>query len=145
MLTTRQFAARHAEFEQRGVAIVRIFRSPVQALQQHATGPHAVPFAVLADPKKGTYRLYGVGGGFTWMLSLFRPATHARILQARREGLKPRWRDAIRDGMSGNPADFLIGRDGRIVRAHYGKHFADSVLPKAALAWIDAAYPPAPR
>jgi len=29
------------------------------------------------------------------------------------------------------------------VNVRYGDHFADSITPKAALEWIDAAYPPA--
>ena len=62
-----------------------------------------------------------------------------RTHEARRAGLRPKWRDALRDGIGGNPADFLIGPDGTIVRARYGRHFADGLAPEAALEWIDAA------
>ena len=138
MLSTRQFAARHAEFVARDVALVRVFHSPAPALRDHAVGPHALPFPVLADPEKRVYREYGIGS--SW-LALLKPGALARIREARAHGLAPRWRDALRDGIGGTPADFLIGRDGKIVALHYGTHFADSTPPAAALAWIDAAAP----
>jgi peroxiredoxin len=136
VLTTRQFAARHAEFARRGVAIARIFRSPIDALRDHASGPHALPFDVLGDPQKRVYRLFGVGA--SW-LSLFTLAAGQRIREARGSGLRSHWRDALRDGIGGSPADFLIGADGRLLRVHYGEHFADSITPATALEWIDAA------
>ncbi len=141
MLSTRQFAARHAEFVRRDVNVVRIFHSPAEALRDHAFGPHALPFPVLADPQKRVYREYGIRGS---LLALFAPRALARIREARAHGIAPRWRDALRDGIGGSPADFLIGGDGKIVALHYGEHFADSIAPAAALAWIDAARPPAP-
>jgi len=96
---------------------------------------------VLADPKKQVYRLFGVGGS---LLALFHRAALPRIRAARGSGLKSSWRDALRDGVGGSPADFLIGPDGRLLRARYGRHFADSITPATALEWIDAAYPAAP-
>jgi peroxiredoxin len=136
VLTTRQFAAHHREFERRGVEVVRVFRSPAESLRPFAEGPGAVPFPVLADPARAVCRLFGVGGSLRALFSL---AARARIREAARTGLKPRERDALRDGIGGIPADFLIGPDGRIVRAHHGRHIADSIPPRLALEWIDAA------
>jgi peroxiredoxin len=124
---------------QRGVALIRVFRSPVAALHALGAGDHRVPFDVLADPGRVAYRLYGVGGRFASLWSMVTGRALGRIREARRAGLRGDWRDALRDGISGNPADFLIGPDGRIARARYGAHFADSLLPKEALEWIDAA------
>jgi peroxiredoxin len=114
-----------------------VFRSPVAALHELGAGEHRVPFDVVADPERLAYRLFGVGGRLSSLWSMVTGRALQRIREARRAGLKPDWRDALRDGISGNPADFLIGPDGRIVRAHYGDHFADSVLPTTALEWID--------
>jgi hypothetical protein len=136
VLATRQFAARHSEFTRRGVELVRVFRSPVEALAGFARGPGAVPFAVVADPGRVAYRLFGVP---TSLLALLRRGALARMREAAGAGLKPRWRDALRDGLGGCPADFLIGNDGRVVHARYGLHLADSLAPEAALRWIDAA------
>ncbi len=139
MLTTRQFAARYPDFEQRGVELVRIFRSPVNALRDHAEGAHAVPFPVLGDPERVVYRSYGVSGSLFSLRALFTLAARERMHQAAASGIKPRWRDALRDGIAGSPADFLIDAAGRIVQLQYGRHFADSITPVQALAWIDTA------
>lgn len=141
MLATRQFAARHQEFVRRGVALVRVFHSPPEALRTFAEGPTAVPFPVVADPGRSAYRAYGISS--SW-LALLRPGALARIREARAHGIKPRWRDALRDGIGGCPADFLVRADGRLLAVHYGRHFADSLTPAAALAWIDAAESAAP-
>ncbi|MBM4014296.1 MAG: redoxin domain-containing protein [Planctomycetes bacterium] len=135
MLSTRQFAARHAEFAARGVALVRLFHSPPEALQELVRGERAVPFTIVADPERVAYRAFGVGGS---LFALLRPGALARIREARTHGLTPRWRDALRDGIGGCPADFLIGADGRLRAVRYGRHFADSLAPAAALGWIDA-------
>jgi hypothetical protein len=138
VLTTRQFAARHDEFARRSVALVHVFRSPVAALAAFGVGPHAVPFSVVADERRVAYRLFGVPTGLASLWSLATGLALQRTHEARSAGLKPKWRDALRDGIGGNPADFLIGEDGRIVRARYGRHFADGLAPPQALAWIDA-------
>lgn len=117
--------------------MVHVFRSPVAALAAFGVGPHKVPFPVVADEKRVAYRLFRVPTGISSLWSLLTGHALRRILEARRAGLKPRWRDALRDGIGGNPADFLIGPDGTIVRARYGRHFADSLLPAEALEWID--------
>ena len=139
MLTTRQFAARHADFERLGATLVHVFKSPVEALAPLGSGAARVPFDVVADPGRVAYRLYGIPGSLLSLWSLLTRRGLARALEARRAGLRPRGRDALRDGVGGSPADFLIGPDGGILRAHYGAHFTDSVLPATALAWITEA------
>ena len=136
MLTTRQFAARHAEFARLDATLVQVFKSPVAALAPLGRGDARLPFDVVADPERVVYRLYGIPGSLLSLRSLFTRRGLARALEARRAGLRPRWIDALRDGVGGSPADFLIGPDGGILRAHYGAHFVDSVLPATALEWI---------
>ncbi|HEX9793337.1 MAG TPA: AhpC/TSA family protein [Planctomycetota bacterium] len=133
MLTVRRFAARHAEFESAGVQPVQVFHSPAAALKDFAAGEHAVPFPVLADPQRSAYRAFGVAP--SWF-GLLKPAAWKHALQASREGLKPNWRDTVRDGMTGLPADFLIDAAGRIEWAHYGENFTDSLQPDAVLALL---------
>jgi hypothetical protein len=119
---------------------VRIFRSPVEALRSYASGPGAVPFPVLGDPGREVYRRFGVGASLRSLLSLLTRAARERARLARAAGLRPRFRDALRDGIGGNPADFLIGPDGRLLRVSYGEHLADSIGVARALEWIDAAH-----
>ncbi len=94
-----------------------------------------MPFPILGDPRKEVYRRYGVYRG---LLGLLHPAGLRRAREAARQGLKPRWRDTWKHGIGGNPADFLIGPDGRLEHVHYGRHFNDSVLPDEILAWLEA-------
>ncbi|MHC5065482.1 MAG: redoxin domain-containing protein, partial [Planctomycetota bacterium] len=63
MLSVRQFAQRRQEFFQRGVELVRIFHSPLEALRSYAEGEHAIELPVLADPEKQVYQAYGVHRG----------------------------------------------------------------------------------
>ena len=133
MLSVRQFAARAEEFERRGLPLVRVFHSPVEALRDYAEGERAVPFPVLADPRRRVYREYGIGG--SWLDFLRARGALGRVREATRQGLKPRWRDALRDGIGGSPADFLIDETGVLVRVHYGEHHADSITVEEALRW----------
>ncbi len=129
----RQLAARHAEFERLGVAIVRVFHSPVDSLEHYVRGPSAAPFAVLADPARDVYRAYGVGSGW---LGLFAPSAWSRALEARRAGLAARWTHAFAHGIRGYPADFAIDERGAIEHARYGRHFADATPIDELLAWF---------
>jgi len=142
VLSTRQFAARHADFVRLGTTLVQVFKSPVAALAPLGTGDGRVPFDVLADPERVAYRLYAIPGSLLSLWSLLSRRGLERALEARRAGLRPRRLDWLRDGIGGSPADFLIGPDGAIVRAHYGAHFADSLSPATALAWIAEAQRP---
>ncbi len=111
--------------------MVRVFHSPPEALAHLVQGEGAVPFPVLADPRKRVYRLYGVATSF---LGLLRPSGWGPALAAARAGYRPNWLDTLRDGIGGLPADFLIGPDGRVERVHYGRSFTDSMQPEEVLA-----------
>lgn len=113
--------------------VVRIFHSPPEALQHLVAGHEAVPFPVLADPEKRVYRLYGVSSS---ILGLLDPRGWGRAVAAARAGHKPDWRDTLRDGIGGLPADFQVGPDGRLERVHYGRTFTDSMQPGEVLAHL---------
>ena len=58
---------------------------------------YATPFDLVPDPDKRIFRAYRVERGLRGLV------------------------------FTGNPADFVIDADGRVVFAHYGKHYADSL------------------
>ncbi|MCK6444797.1 MAG: redoxin domain-containing protein [Planctomycetes bacterium] len=128
----RQFAARHTECAAASLEIVRVFHSPVEALAHYVEAEPRVPFPVLADPTRRVYRAFGVRRG---LAALLRPSGWRRAREAARAGLRPRWRDTFAHGISGFPADFLIGADGRIEQARYGANFTDSLTVDEALRW----------
>jgi thioredoxin-dependent peroxiredoxin len=81
------------------------------------------PFDLVADPDKHLFRAYGVETGWAGMYS---PAVMRDYYLALRAGFKPGMLTSD-GGITGNPADFIIGADGRIAYAHYGRHYADSL------------------
>lgn len=135
MLSVRQLAQRYGDFRAAGVELVAVFHSPASALREYARGSAAVPYPVLADPERRSYRSFGIERGLWTLLD---PRAFARALAASRAGLRPRWRDAWRDGIGIVPADFLVGPDGVLERVHYGAHFADPLPVETALAWAGA-------
>ena len=109
---------------------MRVFRSSAADLQQFVAEP--VPFPILADPQRNAYRRFGVGGGWLGLLC----GDWRRGREAMAAGHKVHWGRALREGFLGNPADFLIGPDGRIEQAHYGTQVADSWTPDQVLALL---------
>ena len=129
----RQFATRHAEFRERGVHLVRVFHSPVEALARYVEGEAATPFPILADPGRQVYDRYGVSRS---LLAVLNPLCLPRYWSASRAGHAPRIADAKRDGIGGSPADFLIGPAGAIEYARYGRGFADGLQVDDAAALV---------
>ncbi|RMH01200.1 MAG: hypothetical protein D6702_12065 [Planctomycetota bacterium] len=129
----RRFAARYPEFRAAGAEVVRVFPSPLAALQRYTDGSLRAPFPVLADPKRRVFTAYRIERSWRGLLSR---EGWRRSRAAAAETGPPAWRDMLRDGIRGLPADFLIGPDGRIERARYGEHFSDGLSPAEALAWL---------
>lgn len=108
---------RHDELVALGIQEVAVFHSSKKAMLEH----HAVaPFALIADPTKSLYAVFGVEAS---ILSVLHPRSWLPIV-----------RGLIRHGVSrpergesplGLPADFLIGKDGRVLACKYGSHAYD--------------------
>jgi len=111
-----------------GIEVVSVFGSSMKALQERV-GTLRPPFPLLSDPEDRTYRLYGVGRS---LLGLF----HPRNLPILRRGLSL---ESSGGGLDGEairmPAEFLIGPDLRIERAHYYRYLADFLPLDEAIAW----------
>lgn len=108
-----------------GLRLVGVFQSGAATLRRHlADAP--LPFPLVADPGLALYRRYGVERRWAALLSAPTLAAAAKAMAA---GLLPGRIDGPVDRV---PADFLIGADGRIRIAHYGRHLADH-LPLDAL------------
>ena len=129
----RQFAEAHEEFVAADVGIVRIFHSPLPALQMYAISGVAEKFAILADPERAVYREYGVGNS---LLGVLNPKGFRRYFEAARAGMRPKLSDMIRDGVFGIVADFVIDPDGVVAGVRYGTSFSDATSPERALAWV---------
>jgi peroxiredoxin len=99
-----------------GVREVIYFHSTKEAIKKFQND---IPFDFIADSKKVVYREFGVESSYLALL-------HPKTLWAALKGmLSLRFNLKMRNGPHGLPAEFLIGSDGTVVAAKYGKHSAD--------------------
>lgn len=116
------------ELDKRGAALVVFLQSSRTKIQEH-TREQPLPYSIIPDPDRAYYRLYGVeAGGWGAVLNA---ATITQGIRAWRAGHK---HGAFEGKETQTPADFLVGGDGKILHAHYGKHAADVMTPEAILA-----------
>jgi peroxiredoxin len=123
-LHLRSVVRRHDEIVAAGISEVVVFHSSVEDMLPHQG---ELPFAAIADPDRELYTLFGVGSSLKAVL-------HPRALGAglratpdtvrgKRVGRNPS--PAKGESALGLPADFLIGADGRVLAAKYGRHAND--------------------
>ena len=114
------------EILEQKLEIVLVFQSPLDKIEKYV-GKQDVPYRIIADPKRKLYRLYGVENswlGFlkAWTIKIpkvFSAVIGHRYLPGSMEGEIHRI-----------PADFIIGKNGTILRAYYGKDIGDHLALK---------------
>jgi peroxiredoxin len=116
-LHIHSFVERSAELVAHGIQEIAIFHSSKKKMiKRHATAP----FAIIADRAKSLYREFGVEAS---VISIIHPQSWVPVV-----------RGIFRHGVSlpefgenplGLPADFLIGKDGKIQALNYGSHAYD--------------------
>ena len=118
-LHLRTMAQRHDEIRAAGIRTVALFHSTDEDMQPYQGD---LPFDAVADPGKSRYRQFGVESS-AW--SVLHPAVLIPFLK----GIFARHRYGMFAGDEGGhlglPADFLIGPDGVIAHAKYGRHAYD--------------------
>jgi thioredoxin-dependent peroxiredoxin len=127
-LHLRDFAKEYDGLRERGLAVLAFFHSPAHAIQAHAGG-RRYPFPLVSDPDFCVYRKYGVETSWPrLLLSALSPRFYVSFVRSLFHGF---W-----GGMAWHiakmPADFLVGPDGRLVAANYGRDIGDH-LPVARL------------
>jgi len=132
-LHLHDFAHHYAALRDRGLAVVAFFHSPAHAIRAHA-GSRRYGFPFVADPELRVYRLYGVETSWPrLLLSSLSPRFYVAFVRSMVHGF---W-GGVAWQMAKMPADFLVGPDGRLVAAHYGRDIGDH-LPVARLhAYLD--------
>lgn len=125
-LHLRSIVRRHGEIAAVGVREVVVFHSSEAELRPQVRD---LPFDIVADPGKALYVAFGVEAGRRALLD---PRAWLPIVGAISVGV---WEILLRrrraevlaaeGGRLGLPADFLIGRDGRIAASKYGEHVYD--------------------
>ncbi len=121
-ITLMRLIERYDNFSKRGLQTVAFFQSNDESIDTYVSARNP-PFPVVADPDKTIYNQYGVessvAGAAKSLLSL--PATvvammKGQVVQGKIDG----------DGFL-MPAQFIIGPDSTVVKAHYGTSFADKI------------------
>lgn len=120
-LRLRDFARRYPALRDRGLQVVTFFHSSARSIRAHAGGQR-YPFHIVADPEFSIYRAYGVETSWSrFVLSAFLPTFYVDWIRSMRYGF---W-GGVDSKMGTMPADVLIGQDGRVLRAHYGRDIGD--------------------
>ena len=103
---------------EKGLEVLMFFQSPRESVLKYL-GDFELPFPVVADPEMETYKLYGAES--SWLGYLKAAGRLSELREARRRGYggEPEGVKAL------VPADFLIGPDLVVRRAHYGGDIGD--------------------
>jgi peroxiredoxin len=119
-LHLRSFASRHDEVLAARVREVVVFHSRPETMLEFQG---QLPFAAVADPERKLYGEFGVEN----MSPLVAMDPRSWRAAARALSRAPSLRGAAGRGEQhlGQPADFLIGSDGQILAAKYGKRADD--------------------
>jgi peroxiredoxin len=104
-----------ARLEAAGIHEVLFFHSSQEDV---AAFHHDLPFDVVGDREKHYYRQFGVESSWSF-------AGPAAIRAAFASMMRGKFGVKMTGGPLGLPAEFLVGPDGRIRAAHYGKHAYD--------------------
>jgi len=126
-LHLRSVARREQEITAAGVREVVLFHAPAQQLRPYVAD---LPFAVVGDPEKRTYREFGVEAApralldpRAWPTIMLAVAVSlGEVLRGRKPMPQSR---SPHGGRVGLPADFLIAPDGTVLAAKYGAHAGD--------------------
>ncbi len=120
-LRVNQLVNKFSEFGE-DFTIVAIFDSPLDHLTKH-TKRHKAPFAILADEKNIYYKKYGIEKSVLGMLKGM-IARFPALMKGLFKGYVPL---SFKGSLITMPADFLVGRDGLIYEAYYGKDEGDHI------------------
>ena len=122
-LRVHQLIQRYPAYQRRGLEIVVVFESSREAVLEHV-GRQDAPFPIIADPQAQLYTLYQVETSEPKIARTLAMAETQQHIQAAAAAGFPLVQEP---GSNFNriPADFLIGPDLLIQRAHYAEYLTD--------------------
>jgi peroxiredoxin len=122
-LRVHELITHYPALAQQGLAVIAVFESPRAAMLEYV-GRQDAPFPLLADPQAELYDRYGVETSEAKLAhTMAMPETQTAVAAAAALGFA-----LIQEpGSNFNrmPADFLIGPDGVVLRAHYASFITD--------------------
>ena len=109
------------ELQQNGIQILTVFESPKTSILDYVSKDE-LPFPIIPDPDRKLYKLFGVES--SWLKFIFGLPT---VVKGVLNGFFP---GKMEGDLAIIPADFLIGKNGIIQKAYYGKNFGDHIPTK---------------
>lgn len=134
-LHLRQVARRHDEIVAAGIREIAFFHSTIESMRPFQGD---LPFEVIPDPERRVYDQYAVSASLRSILDPRAWGGFVRGTLARHPSSSVRGEG----GHTGLPADFLVGRNGRILAAKYGTHADDQWSVDELLATAQATIRP---
>ena len=120
----------YPHWQAQGLDVVAVFESPAQRLLE-TVASQPIPFPVIPNPDRTLYKKYGVTA--SWLGYL----TGAFRIRTFRDAFKRGFTPGKGDGAIAQlPAEFLIGPDGTIARAYYGKDIGDHLPLEEIDGWL---------
>ena len=121
----------YSDLEENGYKLIVVYQSSDSTLREYLKD-EKLPFTIIGDPNRRLYKKYGVEPSF-WRTfgSAFKRSTYKHRKEGERLfGSKKQKRDG---SLTGIPADFIISKDGTIIKAYYGKSISDHLPLKELL------------
>jgi thioredoxin-dependent peroxiredoxin len=126
-IRVHEFKKHYPNFQNMDLDLVAIFQSPAKSMKQYV-GRQDTPFPIIADPNMDLYKLYKVETSWSGFLrGLLRISTFLKAFS------NNFWMGKMEGSISRLPADFLIGPDGSIIFAYYGKDMGDHIPIKQVI------------
>jgi len=131
-LRMQELIRSHPRLTAAGLDLIAVFQSPAEVVACYV-GRQDAPFPIVPDHELVLYRRFGVeanwGGLFT-----------GSVLRAAKTAIGSGFKPGRIDGpLSRLPADLLIGADGRVAIAYYGKDINDHLPLPDIEHWLQSA------
>jgi peroxiredoxin len=124
-LAVHRLALEMPHFEKLGLKVIAFLQSDADHIQRYIYDRHIPPppFPIIPDPKRRIYSRYGVG---TSLAAGIRSVP--KLPDWLRATIDKSFRHGVVDGNLGLvPAQFLIGPDLKVYKAHYGRDYFDDI------------------
>jgi len=103
------------------IEIVLIFQSPKEKIEQYV-GKQNIPYRLLPNPNKKLYHLYGVENSWLGFAKAWTVEIKRVFIALFKKHYLP---GSVEGEIHRIPADFIVDRDNKILKAYYGKDIGD--------------------
>jgi thioredoxin-dependent peroxiredoxin len=119
-----QLMQEYANLKAKGIELMVVYESSKENVMKYAT-IEEIPFMLVADPTGDLYNTFGVAKSMGKVMKGIMFKDGMSLAKEGEKGYKGKYE---KDGsMSRMTAEFLVGADGVITKAHYAKYLSDHI------------------